>query len=119
MSYNIIKSIDSIDFMPFAERNYAPTRTFVTKWDIEIKNNRAKKINRNRDRDAKYFDYYDSESEFVYEYFDDEYDYERNNKSINMNDGDGEETREKWLQSIRAENEYFEKYEKYEKYFNI
>jgi hypothetical protein len=40
--------------------------------DIEIKKNRAKKLNRNRDRDAKYFDYYDdseSESEFVYEYF--------------------------------------------------
>ena len=112
MSYNI----DLIDSMHFAsKRNYAPKRTFVTKWDVEIKKNRTKKLARSRDRDAKYYDYYDDDSvpEFVYEYFDDEYEYYWDNDDMNMNDGDGEETLKRWFKSIHNENAY------YEKYFNI
>jgi hypothetical protein len=46
----------NIEFQPVVSpRNFAPTRLFVTKWDVEIDNNRAKKISRNRERDAKYF----------------------------------------------------------------
>lgn len=36
-------------------RNYAPERVFVTKWDVEINNNRIKDKSRRRDRFTKYF----------------------------------------------------------------
>ena len=52
---NVLDSFDPI----IRNRNYAPTRTFVTKWDVEIDRNRVKKINRGRDRTAKYFDHFD------------------------------------------------------------
>jgi len=47
----------NIEFQPITRpRNYAPQRTFVTKWDVEIENTRAKKIARSRERFTKYFD---------------------------------------------------------------
>jgi len=36
-------------------RNYAPERLFVTKWDVEINNNRIKDKSRRRERYNKYF----------------------------------------------------------------
>ena len=36
-------------------RNYAPDRLFVTKWDVEINNNRIKDKSRRRERFNKYF----------------------------------------------------------------
>lgn len=61
-----VMSISNVleSFVPIVrERNYAPTRTFVTKWDVEIDRNRVKKINRGRDRTAKYFDDFDHHSD--------------------------------------------------------
>jgi hypothetical protein len=46
----------NLEFQPnFRARHYTPERTFVTKWDVEINNNRMKKIARRRERDTKYF----------------------------------------------------------------
>ena len=100
---NVIES-----FVPIvAERNYAPTRTFVTKWDVEIENNRTKKIARSRDRDAKYFDYYTEDFESLpitqvtqetQEIEDDESYWE-----LESEDEEG------WLQSIHAENADYER----------
>jgi hypothetical protein len=106
----------NIEFQPIVpDRNYAPTRTFITKWDVEIDNNRAKKIARRRDRTAKYFDHFEhadlpldlaghitcnrakSLCDEV-EQSDDE-----------SEDGEGEETHQMWLRSVRAENEYYDK----------
>jgi hypothetical protein len=82
-----------------SKRNYAPTRTFVSKWDIEINHNRNKKIARNRDRDTKYVDYFDSDN--------------GDEPLMDMNDEDSdysdEDSNAKWLQSIHAENEYYDK----------
>lgn len=51
----------NIEFQPIVSaRNYAPTRTFVTKWDVEIENTRTKKMSRSRERDTKYFNIFDS-----------------------------------------------------------
>lgn len=111
MISNVVES-----FVPImADRNYAPTRTFITKWDVEINNNRAKKIARNRDRDTKYL-------------FDQDFDYGVHDgvqctplqtqiqtqthiqEDIDEDsDGDGEETRQGWLQSIKAENAYYDR----------
>ena len=102
------------------ERNYAPTRTFITKWDVEIDRNRVKKINRGRDRTAKYFDdveFHDypvnaPETRVRFKELCDElisidpYYYDTNYES---DDGDGEETNQKWLRSVHAENEYYER----------
>ncbi len=77
-----------------SKRNYAPTRTFVSKWDIEINHNRNKKISRNRDRDTKYVDYFDRD--------------DGDEPLMDMNDEDSD-SNSKWLQSIHAENEYYDK----------
>jgi hypothetical protein len=54
----------NIEFQPIVpDRNYAPTRSFVTKWDVEIEKTRAKKIARRRDRDTKHFDHFDDDIE--------------------------------------------------------
>ena len=115
---NVLDSFDPI----VRERNYAPTRTFVTKWDIEIDRNRVKKINRGRDRTAKYFDDFD----FPHDYYPvnapetrvrfkelcdelislDTYQYDTDHDS---DDGDGEETRQSWLRAVHAENAYYQR----------
>ena len=87
-----------------AHRNYAPTRTFVTKWDVEIENNRAKKIARNRDRDTKYFEEFDQHGDSLPPIVHlCEYDETYSNDS----DGEDEETRQGWLRSVEAENAYY------------
>lgn len=109
MISNIIES-----FVPIVPaRNYAPTRTFVTKWDVEIENNRTKKISRRRERDTKYFEDFDQHGDslppivILSEYQDDNY---NNDDDIySSDDGDGEETNQKWLRSVHAENAYYEK----------
>jgi len=110
----------NIEFQPIvAPRNYAPTRTFVTKWDVEIDNNRAKKIARRRDRDTKYFDDFEHVDlptitpitpitpiipiTPIRVRFNDEH------IDIWEFDHDGEQTRQDWLRSIRAENEYYDR----------
>lgn len=108
MISNVIES--NVPFV--ADRNYAPTRTFVTKWDVEIENNRAKKKSRCRERDTKYFDYYDESFESLppiviqSEYEDDTYSNSEDSKS---DDGEGEETRQGWLRSVEAENAYYDR----------
>lgn len=119
---NVLDSFDPIVRL----RNYAPTRTFVTKWDVEIDRNRVKKINRGRDRSAKYFDYFDLPEDYYpvnapetapktrvcfKELCDDPisfdtYYYDTNYES---DDGDGEETNQKWLRSVHAENAFYER----------
>jgi hypothetical protein len=102
------------------DRNYAPTRTFVTKWDIEIENNRTKKISRQRERDTKYFEDFDQHGDSLpevrSEYGDESY---YNNEGWEIeSDGEGEETQQGWLWSIHAENAYYEqKYGKDLNYF--
>ena len=102
---NIVESF--VPIMP--DRNYAPTRTFVTKWDVEIENNRTKKITRRREHDTKYFDYSDD-----FEKYEDslppivdqsEYD----TYSDDSNDGEGEESRQAWLRAVHAENAYYDR----------
>jgi len=96
----------NIEFQPIvADRTYAPTRTFITKWDVEIENNRTKKIARTRDRDTKYFDYYDENYETL-PVVKDEQESKDEDKS---DDGDDEETRQGWLQSVAAENAYYDR----------
>jgi len=109
---NVLESFDPI----VRQRNYAPTRTFVTKWDFEIDRNRVKKINRGRDRATKYFvhfdlpdDYYpvnapESRNELCDEVLSiDTYQYDIDS------DGEGEETRQRWLRAVHAENTYYER----------
>ena len=103
---SIMSTTLNIEFSPIARpRNYAPERTFVTKWDVEIENNRTKKISRGRERDTKYFEKFDEHADSLppiviqSEYEDDSY---------SSDDGDGEETNQGWLRSIRAENAYYE-----------
>ncbi len=104
MISNIVES--NVPFV--ADRNYAPTRTFVTKWDVEIENNHAKKKSRNRERDTKYFEQFDQHSEslppivVLSEYDDDTY-------SNGSDDGEGEETRQAWLRAVEAENAYYDR----------
>jgi len=97
----------NIEFQPIVtDRNYAPTRTFVTKWDVEIENNRVKKISRRRERDTKYFQEFDQHGEslppiVILSDYDDDTD---------SNDSDdGEETRQGWLRSVEAENAYYDR----------
>ena len=113
----------NIEFQPIvAPRNYAPTRTFVTKWDVEIDNNRAKKIARRRDRDTKYFDDFEHVDlppitliTPIRVRFNDICDHINARIALDVSelddsdDGDGEETRQDWLRSIRAENEYYDR----------
>ena len=104
---SIISNVIESNVPIVADRNYAPTRTFVTKWDVEIENNRAKKIARTRDRDTKYFEEFDQHGDSLppiviqSEYEDDTY-------SIS-DDGEGEETRQGWLRSVEAENAYYDR----------
>ena len=99
----------NIEFQPIvADRTYAPTRTFITKWDVEIENNRTKKIARTRDRDTKYFDYYDENYETLpaaIQNQDDESGWELESSD----DGEGEETRQAWLRAVEAENAYYDR----------
>ena len=88
-------------------RNYTPERTFVTKWDVEIENNRSKKIARNRDRDTKYFEEFDQHGDSLPPIVHlCEYDETYSNGS---DDGEGEETRQGWLRSVEAENAYYDR----------
>ena len=104
MISNVIES--NVPFV--ADRNYAPTRTFVTKWDVEIENNRTKKLSRCRERDTKYFDYYDDEYESPLPVqVDDDSDCGWELES--SDDGEGEETRQGWLRSVEAENAYYDR----------
>ena len=94
-----------------SDRNYAPTRTFVTKWDVEIENNRSKKISRRRERDTKYFQEFDEHGDSLppevrSEYGDESY--YNNGGDLESDDGEGEETRQGWLRSVHAENAYYE-----------
>ncbi len=99
-----MSSMLNIEFQPIvSERNYAPTRTFVTKWDVEIEKNRTKKIARNRDRDTKYFEEFDQHGDslppiMILSEYEDTY----------SDDGEGE-TRQGWLRSVEAENAYYER----------
>lgn len=110
----------NIEFSPIvADRNYAATRTFVPKWDVEIDNNHAKKKSRNRDRDTKYFIEQDFEYQLPYSTScviplqvqvteaEDVWDIESSD--------DGEETRQRWLRAVEAENAYYDR--KYGKSF--
>ena len=103
-----MSSMLNIEFQPIiADRTYAPIRTFITKWDVEIENNRAKKISRRRERDTKYFEDFDEHADslppivILSEYEDDTY--------SNSDDGEGEETRQKWLRAVEAENAYYDR----------
>ena len=94
MISNVIES--NVPFV--ADRNYAPTRTFVTKWDVEIENNRTKKISRGRERDSKYFDYYTDEYETLPEVNEQVDESECDCAwELESDDGDGEETHQGWL----------------------
>jgi hypothetical protein len=98
----------NIEFQPIvADRTYAPTRTFITKWDVEIENNRTKKIARTRDRDTKYFDYYDDNYETLPAAIQTQDDCESDAES--SDDGEGEETRQAWLRAVEAENAYYDR----------
>jgi len=101
----------NIEFQPIiADRTYAPTRTFITKWDIEIDNNRAKKIARTRDRDTKYFDYYDENYETLPAAIQAQGEEHDEVESVeSSDDGEGEETRQGWLRSVEAENAYYDR----------
>lgn len=99
-----MSSMLNIEFQPFVRpRNYTPERTFVTKWDVEIENNRSKKIARNRDRDTKYFEEFDQHGDslppivHLCQY----------DETYSNDDGEGEETRQGWLRSVEAENAYY------------
>ena len=97
----------NIESQPISRpRNYAPERTFVTKWDVEIDNNRAKKIARTRDRDTKYFDYCEEVESLPVIVKQVELDccWE-----LESDDGDGEETHSGWLRTVKAENDYYDR----------
>lgn len=113
MSSFMISNIIDSNVPIVAERNYAPTRTFVTKWDVEIDNNRTKKISRGRERDTKYFEEFDQHGDSLppiesrSEYDDESY-YNNGGWELESDDGEGEETRQGWLRSVHAENAYYE-----------
>ena len=109
---NVLDSFDPI----LRQRNYAPTRTFVTKWDFEIDRNRIKKINRGRDRTAKYFDdvefplhYPVNAPETRKELCDEVLSIDTYQYDTQSDDGEGEETRQAWLRAVHAENAYYER----------
>lgn len=100
----------NIEFSPITRpRNYAPERTFVTKWDVEIENNRTKKISRGRERDTKYFENFDEHADSLPPIaILSEYEYE----SYYNNDGGWElesDSHEEWLRSVHAENAYYDR----------
>ena len=130
----------NIEFSPIvSDRNYAPERTFITKWDVEIENNRAKKIARTRDRDTKYFiDNIDYQlpttsitrgqvpkvQEDVWASItrgqapkvqEDVWEVEPSDSE--SDDGDGEDTHQGWLRSVQAENDYYDR--KYGRKLNV
>ena len=98
----------NIEFQPITRpRNYAPERTFVTKWDVEIDRNRVKKINRARDRTAKYFDDFNEFDDFKprvhFKECEDIIDC-----AWELDSNDGDETHSGWLRTIRDENAYYD-----------
>lgn len=101
----------NIEFQPIvSDRNYAPTRTFVTKWDVEIENNQAKKKSRRRERDTKYFEQFDQHGDSLPPIVNQcEYDDTYNGGWELESSDDGEETRQGWLRSVAAENAYYER----------
>jgi len=110
----------NIEFQPVvAARNYPPTRTFITKWDVEIDNNRAKKIARRRDRTAKYFDDFEHADlptitpitpiPIRVRFNDQPLAIDIWEIDSDSDDGDGEETQQDWLRSVRAENDYYDR----------
>ena len=101
MISNVIES--NVPFV--ADRTYAPTRTFITKWDVEIENNRTKKLSRCRERDTKYFDYYDENFESLPPA---QVDVSESDE-LESDDGEGEETRQQWLRAVEAENAYYDR----------
>ena len=109
MSSFMISNILESNVPIVSDRNYAPTRTFVTKWDVEIENNRAKKISRRRERDTKYFEDFDQHGDSLppievrSEYGDESY---YNNGGWEL-ESEEEET-QGWLRSVHAENAYYE-----------
>jgi hypothetical protein len=92
-----------------ADRNYAPERTFVTKWDVEIENTRVKKISRGRERDTKYFDDFDQHSDSLPVLKEAEELYCDCGWELESDDGEGEETRQAWLRAVEAENAYYDR----------
>jgi hypothetical protein len=108
----------NLEFQPIvANRNYAPTRTFITKWDVEIDNNRAKKIARTRDRDTKYFDDFEYVQCAPLVLVQPQIQTQKPIQDEDDDDGDDEETHQGWLQSVRAENAYYDR--KYGRSFNV
>lgn len=121
MSSFMISNILESNVPIVSERNYAPMRTFVTKWDVEIENNRSKKISRRRERDTKYFQEFDQHGDslppiVIRSEYDDESYYNNGGWELDSDDGgwelesdgEGEETRQGWLRSVHAENAYYE-----------
>jgi hypothetical protein len=103
MSYAISNIIES--FVPIVRpRNYAPTRTFITKWDVEIAKNRTKKMSRNRERDSKYFDANYDVPEMP-EVQDDISDDGSEKHYMSDNDYDDEI---QWINSVHTENKYYD-----------
>jgi len=102
MSSFMISNIIESNVPLVAHRNYAPERTFVTKWDVEIENTRSKKISRGRERDTKYFEDFDQHSDSLPVLKEAEEVWE-----LESDDGEGEETRQGWLRSVHAENAYY------------
>lgn len=102
-----MSSILNIEFQPIVtDRNYTPERTFVTKWDVEIENTRVKKISRRRERDTKYFEDFDQHGGSLPPIvIQSEYD----NDTYSSDYGEGEETRQAWLRSVKAENAYYDR----------
>lgn len=102
MSSFMISNVIESNVPVVAHRNYTPERTFVTKWDVEIEKNRAKKIARNRDRDTKYFEEFDQHGDslppivHLCEY----------DETYSNDDGESEQG---WLRSVEAENAYYER----------
>ena len=102
---SIISNVIESNVPVVSDRNYAPTRTFVTKWDVEIENNRTKKISRGRERDTKYFEEFDQHGDslppiVVLSEYEDTY----------SNDDNWElegESEQGWLRSVHAENAYY------------
>jgi len=116
MSFMISNIVDSN--VPFvADRNYAPTRTFITKWDIEIENTRAKMISRRRARDTQYFDYFDDTFPVIVKDKNETLPAAIAKDDKDENDGDDEETRQGWLRSVEAENAYYDR--KHGRQYNV
>ena len=92
----------NIKFQPVTVRNYTPERSFVTKWDIETEKTRAKKISRRRERDSKYFDYFEQYNDSLPEIKKVEVD-----RELECAWELGDDSQSGWLRSIYAENAYY------------